>query len=196
MDTCDIWIEKGYAHFGEYGPKDLSIKLIAEECSMARTTFNYHFSNKEEFCDELIDRHYELLDQYCELAGLHCKTYLPDVHKLALMFPQGFKFQKQLFNYRHIPKFNKVYEDCNRIAGEKFSVQLFIDYYKLPLSFDSATQLHNSLVDTWYSRLDVNNMTLDNMVRSSEEIMRSILKLIAQIRDDLATSDISFSSGF
>lgn len=196
MDTCDIWIEKGYEHFGKYGPNDLSVKLIAEECSIARTTFNYHFSNKEEFCDELIDKHYDLLDQYCDLAELHCRNYLPDIHQLALMFPSGFKFHKQLFNHRHISKYNQVYEECNKIAGKRFSVQLFIDYYQLPLSFKSAAQLHDSLVDTWYSRLDLNDMSLDSMVRSTEEIMKGILNLIANVREDLTQSNIPFSSGF
>ncbi len=195
-DTIDIWIQKGYEHFGNYGPNGMSIKLIAEESSLTRTTFNYHFANKEAFCNELIDKHYELLDQYCNFGELHCKNYLPDIHQLALGFPAGFKFQKQLFNHRHISKYNEVYEACNRIAGERFSVQLFIDYYKLPLSFDDAARLHNSLVDTWYSRLDTNPLSLDKMVRSTEEIMQGLLTLISKVKMKESQKYIDISSVF
>ena len=185
MDTHTIWIEKGYEHFGNYGPNNLSIKLIAEESSIARTSFNYYFLDKEEFCNELMDKHYDLLNQYCDYGKSHCKRYLPDVHKLALAFPAGFKFHKQLFNHRYIPKFDKVYNECNQIAGQRFSVQLFLDYYKLPLSFETGAKLHDSLVDTWYSRLDAENLALDKMIQSTEEIMKDILELIVNIRNEV-----------
>jgi AcrR family transcriptional regulator len=38
----------------ELGPDKLCIKLIAEECGIARTSFNYYFSKKKDFCDELL----------------------------------------------------------------------------------------------------------------------------------------------
>ena len=101
MDTHDLWIEKGYEHFGLYGPERLSIKLIAQEHDIARTSFNYYFSNKEEFCDELIEKHYDLVHQFCDAGKLHSKKYLPDLHALILAFPNGLKFMKQLFNHRH-----------------------------------------------------------------------------------------------
>lgn len=194
MDTHDIWIEKGYEHFGIHGPNELSIKLIAEESSIARTTFNYHFLNKEEFCNELLDKHYELLNQYCDLGELHCRKYLPDIHELALAFPSGFKFHKQLFNHRNIPKYNRVYKKCNTIAGKRFSVQLFIDYYNLPLSFEAATQLHDALVDAWYSRLDTDHLTLEKMVHSTEVIMKGVLKLVANVRKGIAQPPIKIPS--
>jgi len=178
MDTRDLWIEKGYEHFGLYGPERLSIKLIAQEHDIARTSFNYYFSNKEEFCDELIEKHYDLIHQFCDGGKLHCKKYLPDLYMLILAFPIGLKFQKQLFNHRQNDKYNEVFVKCNEMVEEKFALRLFMDYYKLPLSVKEAALLHASLTDTWYSRLDINDLTLEKLTNAAEEIMQTILALM------------------
>jgi len=182
MDTRDIWIEKGYEHFGLYGPERLSIKLIAQEHDIARTSFNYYFSNKEEFCDELIEKHYDLVHQFCDAGKLHCKKYLPDLHALILAFPNGLKFMKQLFNHRHNDKYNVVFVKCNEVVERKFALGLFMDYYKLPLAVQEAAQLHASLTDTWYSRLDIDDLTLEKSTSAVEEIMQTILALMKKSR--------------
>lgn len=182
MDTRDLWIEKGYEHFGLYGPEKLSIKLIAQEHDIARTSFNYYFSNKEEFCDELIEKHYDLVHQFCDAGKLHCKKYLPDLHALILAFPDGLKFMKQLFNYRHNDKYNDVFVKCNEMVERKFALGLFMDYYKLPLAVQEAAQLHASLTDTWYSRLDIDDLKLEKSTSAVEEIMQTILALMKKSR--------------
>ncbi len=191
MDTRDLWIEKGYEHFGLYGPERLSIKLIAEEHDIARTSFNYYFSNKEEFCDELIDKHYDLIHQFCDAGKLHCKKYLPDLHILILAFPNGLKFMKQLFNHRHNDKYNDVFVKCNELVKRKFALRLFIDYYKLPLAVKEAAQLHASLTDTWYSRLDIDDLTLEKSTSAVEEIMQTILALMKKSRSLNSFSKVS-----
>ena len=180
MDTRELWIEKGYEHFGLYGPDRLSIKLIAEEHDIARTSFNYYFLNKEEFCDELIEKHYDLVNQYCDAGELYCKKYVPDLHMLILTFPIGLKFMKQLFNHRHIVKYNEVFMKTNQMGDQQFALRLFIDYYKLPLAVKEAALLHGSLTDAWYSRLDINDLTLEKLISSTEEIMQTILALMAK----------------
>jgi len=191
MDTRELWIEKGYEHFALYGPDKLSIKLIAQEHDIARTSFNYYFLNKEEFCDELIEKHYDLVNQYCDAGELHCKKYVPDLHMLILTFPIGLKFMKQLFNHRHNVKFNEVYSRCNQICDNKFVLRLFIDYYKLPLSVNEAALLHGSLTDTWYSRLDIYDLTLEKLISSTEEIMQTILALMAKSKSQNSFSTVS-----
>lgn len=176
-----MWIEKGYEHFGLYGPDKLSIKLISEESSLARTSFNYYFENKEEFCNELLEKHYDMVEQYIEIALLYCKEYL-DQHKLLLRFPSGIKFHIQLFNNRHQDVYNEVYVKCNEMSAHKFSLRLFIDFYKLPLSLEEAAPIHESLLDTWYSRLNVNDLTLEKLVSSTEEIMEGLLVLVAKYK--------------
>lgn len=178
MDTHEFWIEKGYEHFALHGPDRLSIKLIAQEHNIARTSFNYYFSSKEEFCDELIEKHYELVNEFCDRGKLHCKKYLPDLHVLILTFPIGLKFMKQLFNYRDNDKFNEVFVKCNEMVETKFALSLFKDYYKLPLADKEAALLHGSLTDAWYSRLDIHDLALEKLTKSAEEIMQTILALM------------------
>lgn len=186
METYNLWIEKGYEHFGLYGPDHLSIKRIAEELYIARTSFNYHFKDKDEFIDELIRHHYDLHKQFCETGKRHCKKYLPDIHQLVLVFPEGFKFHKQLFNHKQIDKYSKVFNTCNEISANEFVIQLFINYYSLPLTFKDASELHESLLETWYSRLDTNDMTLEKLVRSTEEIMSALLALMQNSRNNVS----------
>jgi len=178
MGTYNIWVEKGYEHFGLYGPDHLSIKQISEELGISRTTFNYYFKNKLDFIEELINHHYDLHRQFCEAGKLNCKKYVPDVHQLLLLFPAGLKFHKQLFNHKHIALYNEVYKKCNENAAQAFVIRLYIDYYKLPLKFEDAAQLHESLVETWYSRLNIDELTIEKLVASTEEIMSSLLLLI------------------
>jgi len=83
-----------------------------------------------------------------------------------------------LFNYRTILKFNETFITCNEISAREFVVKLFIDHYKLPLAFEDAFQLHEALLATWYSRIDFNDLNLDNLVNTTEEIMTPLLKLV------------------
>ena len=181
MKTRQLWIEKGYEHFGLYGPEILSIKKIAKELSIARTSFNYHFKNKDKFIDDLLSYHCDLHSQFIEAGKMHCKKYIPDLHKLLLAFPVGLKFHKQLFNHMHIAKYQDAFIKCNEISDKEFVVRLFIDYYNLPLNDKDASQIHESLVETWYSRLDINDLTLEKLVESTEEIMRALRVLLDNI---------------
>ena len=178
MKTRQLWIEKGYEHFGLYGPEMFSIKKIAKELSIARTSFNYHFKSKDKFIDDLLSQHCELHSQFIEAGKIHCKKYVPDLHQLLLAFPVGLKFHKQLFNHSHISKYQQVFKKCNEISAKEFVIRLFIDYYKLPLNYEDASQLHESLEDTWYSRLDINDLSLEKLVGSTEEIMRALRVLL------------------
>ena len=181
MKTRQAWIEKGYEHFGLYGPGMLSIKKIAKDLSIARTSFNYHFKSKDEFIDDLLSHHRELHSQFIEAGKMHCKKYVPDLHQLLLAFPVGLKFHKQLFNHSQISKYQEVYEKVREISAKEFIIRLFIDYYKLPLNFEDASQLHESLENTWYSRLDINDLSLEKLVDSTEEIMRTLQVLMDNI---------------
>ncbi len=178
MKTRQLWIEKGYEHFGLYGPEMLSIKKIAKELSIARTSFNYHFKSKDEFIDDLLSHHHELHSQFIEAGKMHCKKYIPDLHQLLLAFPDGLRFHKQLFNHSHISKYQEVFNKVREITAKEFLIRLFIDYYKLPLNYEDAAQLHESLEYTWYSRLDINDLSLEKLVDSTEEIMKALLVLM------------------
>ena len=64
------------------------------------------------------------------------------------------------------------------MVEKKFALRLFMDYYKLPLAVKEAALLRASLTDTWYSRLDINDLTLEKLTNAAEEIMQTILALM------------------
>jgi AcrR family transcriptional regulator len=192
IKTLDLWIEKGYEHFGLNGPEKLSIKRIAEENGVSRTTFNYYFKSQEEFIDELLKHHCDLHKVFCAYGKANCKNYLPDLHQLILQFPAGVMFHKQLFNHQASQKYREVFQNCNKISAQEFVVQLFINYYNLPLSFEDASSLHESLTETWYSRLDVECMQLRTLIGMTEEIMEPILHLIQKIREKSVKETLSY----
>ncbi|MFD1314055.1 TetR/AcrR family transcriptional regulator [Namhaeicola litoreus] len=182
MDTLNFWIEKGYEHFGLFGPEKLSIKRIAEDNAVSRTTFHYYFKSQEEFIDELLRYHCDLHKVFCEYGKANCKNYIPDLHEMIVHFSLGFKFHKQLFNHQNIQKYREVFQNCNKISGREFVVQMFINHYNLPLTFEDACSLHESLTETWYSRLDLENMELSHLIRLTDEIMEPLLHLIKNIQ--------------
>ena len=75
-----------------------------------------------------------------------------------------------------------VFVKCNEVVERKFALGLFMDYYKLPLAVQEAAQLHASLTDTWYSRLDIDDLTLEKSTSAVEEIMQTILALMKKSR--------------
>ena len=79
---------------------------------------------------------------------------------------------------------------CNEMGDQQFALQLFMDYYKLPLAVKEAELLHGLLMDSWYSRLDINDLTLEKLISSTEEIMLTILALMASSSSPFSTNAI------
>lgn len=178
MDTKKIWIEKGYELFALQGPKSLSINKVAKEINQTRTSFYYYFNDLNDFIDELIRMHLELFEIYLERGKKECKQYLPDIHKLLSEFSIGLRFHKQLFNNRNNPLYDFIYLQCNERSADTFAIDLFKKYYELDTNKSTLKLLHESLLDAWFSKLNSNDINVENMVKLTNDIMESILVLI------------------
>lgn len=178
MDTKEVWLKKGYEHFASRGPKSLSINKIAKEIDQTRTSFYYYFNDINDFINELIEMHVNIHDIYIERGKKKCKKYRPDLHKLLSEFPLNLKFHKQLFNYRSNPLYDFIYMQCNNKGADAFVVDRFKEYYKLNADKSVIKLIHGSLQDAWFSRLDLNDITVESMVKLTDEIMESILLLL------------------
>jgi len=177
MATKEIWLNKGYELFALHGPKSLSINKIAKEIAQTRTSFYYYFNDLTDFINELIRMHLKLFDIYLERAKKECKQYSPDIMILLSEFSIGLRFHKQLFNNRNNPLYNFTYMQCNARGADTFAIDLFKKYYKLDTDISTLKLIHESLLDAWFSRLDINHITVESMVKLSDEIMESILTL-------------------
>jgi len=180
MDTKKIWLEKGYELFALLGPHTITINKIAKEINQTRTSFYYYFNNLADFNNELIHIHVNLHDEYVNRGKKVCKQYRPDIFQLISEFPLGLKFHRQLFNHRSNPLYNFTYMRCNEKSAETFVIELFKKYYKLDTDKSTLKLIHESLLDAWFSRLDINNLSAENIMKISDDIMESILFFINQ----------------
>jgi len=178
MEVKEIWLEKGYELFAMFGPNILTINKVAKEINQTRTNFYYYFNDLNDFIDELIRMHLKLFEIYLERGKKECKKYLPDIHKLLSEFPMGLRFHKQLFNNRSNPLYNFTYLQCNEKSADTFAIDLFKKYYELDTDKSTLKLIHESLLDAWFSKLNVNDITVENMVKLTNDIMESILYLL------------------
>ena len=174
MKSKQKWLEEAYDLFGEYGPDGLNIKSLAEKAGLPRTNFYYHFADKEDLIEQLLHLHNQVVINYCEVLKEQMLVFLPDMHKISVQYPQGYKFQRQLFLNRNDYRLNLVYINCNNSCNPIIIPKL-IEYYKLNVPYSVIESLWTTVTDTWYSRLDVNSFNVEYLCGLTEGIMKTVL---------------------
>lgn len=174
MKSKQKWLEKAYDLFGEYGPDGLNIKLLAEKTGLPRTNFYYHFADKKDLIEQLLHLHNEVAENYCVVLKDQMQVFIPDMYKISVQYPQGFKFHRQLFLNRNDYRLNLVYINCN-ISCNPIIIPKLIEYYKLNVPYSVIESLWTTVTDTWYSRLDFNNFNVEYLCGLTEEIMKTVL---------------------
>ena len=175
MDTKEKWLEKSFEHFAEYGPRQLRIRNIASEIGVPRTTFYHHFADKEDLVSQLLERYLLQVETYTRIGKEYCKKLMPDLHEVIAMDILLLKFSRQLFLNRSDPYYNMVFINA-RDKTNKVIIPLFIDYYHFTIPYSLAEDLWNSLSESWYSRLDPDDLTAGSMQKLTEEIMETVLR--------------------
>ena len=57
------WIDTAYQEFAHNGP-DFSLKSLSMKSSLPRSTFYYHFDNKEHLISELLNYHSNEIERF------------------------------------------------------------------------------------------------------------------------------------
>lgn len=177
-ESYNKWLEAAYQLFAQEGPKDLSIKALAELCGLPRTNFYYYFDNKNDLIDKVIDLHFRSTVEIFNTEvkkRLHC--YIPDMYIILLDFQLGIQFTKQLFINREEAIYNKAYKKSIALSAGVI-VPKFIAFENMSLPIEDAKLLWYTLNDTWYSRVNCNIFTLEYLCESYDELMNSIRPLI------------------
>ena len=174
MNSKQKWLEVGYDLFGEYGPDGLNIKSLAEKAGLPRTNFYYHFADKEDLIEQLLHLHNQVVENYYIVLKEQMRVFLPDMHKVSVQYQKEFKFHRQLFLNRNDHRLNLVYINANNSCNPIILPKL-IEYYKLNVPYSVIESLWATVMDTWYSRLDVNNFNVEYLCGLTEEIMKSVL---------------------
>ena len=164
--------------FAEKGPQNFSIKVLAKQCGLPRTNFYYYFDSKEELIDKVIELHFKSTIEIFNLElenRLH--SYIPDLFVIMHEFKLGVQFTKQLFLNRENPAYNKAYKQSVELSSD-LTVPKFMAFLKIDLPLEAAKLLWYTLTDTWYSRLNFNNFSVDSLCELSHEVVDSIIPLI------------------
>ncbi len=177
--TKQIWIEKGYEHFAFYGPDNLSINKLSKEIGSPRASFYHHFGDIEIFIEELLDIHWQINQQFCSIGALECKKFFPDLYLLLEQYPIPLQFSRQLFLNRLNPAFNYLFLRTYNASARAFILKLFSEQFGLHQNDEDTNNLWLTVGESWFSRLDINNLSAEKMQKLAEEIMNSVLKFIS-----------------
>lgn len=172
------WIEKGYEHFALYGPDNMSINAISKEIGSPRASFYHHFSDMEVFINFLLETHLEVVKSFVQEGKEYCDCLLPDFYQLLEKYPMGLKFQRQIFINRHLPIFGYMFAKIQSEISKEFVIDLFYKEYDLTINHEDASKIWFTLTESWYSRINPEQLDAVEMQRISEEIMNTILKFI------------------
>ncbi len=177
-ESYSRWIEAAYLFFAEEGPKNLSIMALAKKCGLPRTNFYYYFENKQELIEKIIEFHFKTTTDIfnTELENrLH--FYIPDLFEIMCEYKIGVQFTKQLFKNREQLEFNEAYKETIALSADLI-VPKFMAFLKIDLPLVAGKSLWFTLTDTWYSRINFENFTVDSLSELSYEIMDSVIPLI------------------
>ena len=177
--TKQKWIEKGYEHFALYGMENLSINKISKEIGSPRASFYHHFGDIEVFIEELFDMHWEIDQQFRSIGAQKCKKLFPDLYLLLEQYPIPLKFSKQLFLNRNIPAYNYLFLKTYNASAKEFILKLFSEQFSFHHTDREMYNLWLTVGESWYSRLDLNNLSAAKMQQLAEEIMHSVLKFMS-----------------
>ena len=179
MDIKQQWIDIGYEHFALFGPEKLSVNKISKETGSSRACFYHYFGDMDVFIEELLDMHWQSLQQFYTDGVLVCKNIFPDFYLLLEQYPIPLQFNRQLFLHRNKPAFNYLFDKSFRVGSERFILKLFSKQFDLHYSDEDISNLWLSFGESWYSRLDPNDLSAASMQQLGEEVLSSVLKFIS-----------------
>ncbi len=95
--------------------------------------------------------------------------------EILAAYPDEIKFNKQLFAHRDIPAMNLCFLHGIRKI-QPVTIPLLKSHFKLTENTEYLDSIWMTMVESWYSRLDVNDLTANQMKEISEEVAEILLK--------------------
>ena len=150
-------------------------KEFAEKGINGITQFIGKNDTSENLIHKLLEIHIDKLDVITSLIKKENSTY-DNLFDLISAYPDQIKFNKQLFIYRDNPAMNMCFL-YGISALKPITIPLFKNYFKLSKDIEYYDSVWMTLVESWYSALDINNLTVKHMKDISEETTEIILKM-------------------
>ena len=147
ITTMD-YLNKAYKEFAEKGMEGIT-QLIGKNDSL------------ENLIHKLLALHIDKLDVITSLIKKQNSTY-NNLFDLLSAYHDQIKFNKQLFTHRENPAMNMCF--LYAISALKpITIPLFKSRFKLSKDIEYYDSVWMTLVESWYSALDVNNITVKHM---------------------------------
>ncbi len=187
-ESYHIWLNTAYQLFAEEGPEALNIKSLAKRCGLPRTNFYYHFENKTEIIDKTIELHFETTTVHLnEELNKRLTSFIPDLYEIVYDFKLGFQFAKQLFKNRENARFNEAHKKGIALSADLI-IPKFKDYFKMTQPVEDLKDLYFTLVDTWFSRLNFDEYSVNYLCTLALEIWDSIRPLVENDKETVNLS--------
>ena len=154
------YLNKAYKEFAENGMEGITI-------------FNRKNDSVENFKHELLSLHVDKINFIILLIKKKNITY-NELFEFLAEYPDEIKFCKQLFIHRENPEMNMAFLFVlNSI--KPIILSLLKNHFNLSEDIEYFDSLWMSMVESWYSGLDVNNLTVKHMKDVSEETAAIII---------------------
>lgn len=155
-------LNEAYKGFAEKGTEGIT-SIIAKNNSI------------EDIIHELLALHIDKIDFFTSLIKKQNSTY-NELFDLLAEYPDELKFCKQLFIHRENPEMNLVFlYGIN--AAKPIILSLLKSHFKLSEDIEYFSSVWMTMVESWFSELDVNNLTAKHMKDISEKTAEIIIKL-------------------
>ena len=155
-------LEKMYKEFAEKGINGI-------------TQFIGKNDTSENLIHKLLEIHIDKLDVITSLIIKENSTY-DNLFDLISAYPDQIKFNKQLFIYRDNPAMNMCFL-YGISALKPITTPLFKNYFKLSEDIEYYDSVWMTMVESWYSALDINNLSVKHLNDISEETAERISNL-------------------
>jgi len=177
-ESYTVWLKTAYQLFAEKGPENFSVKEVAKLCGLPRTNCYYYFDNKDDLLDKTIDLHFQTTTEIfnAELSK-RLNAFMPDLYEVLYDFKLGMQFAKTLFKHRDIPKYNTAFLKGVALSADLI-VPKFKEYFSINLPDEQVKKLWYALNETWYSRLNFSNYSVEYLCDLCSEIMDTLTPLI------------------
>jgi len=180
-DTSELWIESGYKHFALYGPQNISIEKIAGETGLARTSFYYYFVDLQSFIDELFYKHLYFAENFKNDILNTCKNYIPDYIRLIEKYKIQVLFNKRLADNSSNPKYLLTFNHVNNIV-DNAALNLWAESFGIKGERNFLMAVYSLLRDSYYTRISIDNLDYDSIIKNIGELRETISGIIASHR--------------
>ncbi len=174
-ETYLKWINAAYQEFAHNGP-GFSLKLLSNTTSLPRSTFYYHFDDKEHLKSELLNYHRNECEKFQAELKKNVKNLIPDLYIIMFNYKISVMFHQQLLRNCHIDSYRTAYYSINNDSIKMLLPQIKV-YFPTNHSDLDVIKFYNILTDAWYSQLNFTSLSVDSMINLAENIMGNTLGL-------------------